>query len=1226
MQDGEECSCLYWILCDEVKLLKEERILALHDGILDCAKVVAARMVEASAAHGLLICSERIAKEENFNGGHMTLEDCIVRLGQLICRWAVSQEPPYALHVGVHSGKLNKLVLRNGAEAYYGEPYVEAKRLADLAPQDFCVQILKSTKDKLNVLERLPFTCSRVNDCYYLEPSSELPEEAPVSTAYESLSPSSGTRCTAEFRQMLVDHGIDISKFGKGQAKTLDELYRNVAIEKKSYFVNQNDTLERHMNLVNINLTVTSPVSGIDMELRLNCEVLKDSTLVRRNQKPSSFIEEGADWKSAVDAFFDRRLGLPEEIRRDLLAQDNKVTDKVERIKSMFFPGVDTMYTTHEVHIHIPDPKRPELKAIGLPDLTGFDTAAIPSANLPCATWSWRQRGEELSNEEALERLLQEHGIDTNDYPPEAISELCDELYESRYATLNLRTGHLIRNIQIIKVWLCATILSVDYVLRSKGKMQFGKRERNHKEGPVTMRMRSDQDWKAAAFACLYGKLGMDEAFVKSHLVMVDSSYRLNEEVEYSRSYPGLKTVYNIHTVKCRVKDVDNPEMSFIGLPEGNDFAVTRVRQSLRPTKVGREGVICTLWFWKPRSQLTETGDLLYFQRSFTDREPSAEEFTPGPKRQLEPPMVLQMPEESEAEGEISSWLVVEELMKGRSTNWSRARRAAKRIMDPTYNLKGFHDDCVAAFPELLLYTVDDGSLASSGRSLLDEYQRTMGALFAVFWFMRLKIGGAESFCFGVDDEWEPLNARSKHPRRTEEECMKRQSFFTEVEWDRIDDLLRDAGLLCEGVQGHDEERVLAMLVLTAIHDIMKVVAIVPRVHEKFAPYRGYKAGERIYDHDIALGYVLDHHSHALPSYAGLPKKQQDSIRFTQCKMEYNMGWLVQAEAPPGALFTKFKEYVLCGGAESRDVAFYFCHWLTDLAGAEPYPQEGCEKFVIKVPRKVLSSFINSFKIVGELSTKSESQVLEDYLVWRWTSHVPSLGQVPQGRGAVAALRLVVMAQGDSQQILRALQNSAVEDVDVLNRELALTGCKDQLFALERPPEGAVAMGPAILIYYAPALMQKAGRTDPIAALRILSELFRQARQFWPLLPSNSGSYVTVRIDVLKELEVKMITAHTPREVWALEKTSSRDAEVKKVTLGSEDLTSALVGSTLRVLNLSDNRPMVSMTPMEALGLSERRVYWKKDSRCWEEIAVDGTRSASGTAFLPGRRGSFPAG
>ena len=52
-------------------------------------------------------------------------------------------------------------------------------------------------------------------------------------------------------------------------------------------------------------------------------------------------------------------------------------------------------------------PRHPRLEAIGLPELSGFDTEAIPGANLPCATWSWRRRGEELSNEEALERLLQ---------------------------------------------------------------------------------------------------------------------------------------------------------------------------------------------------------------------------------------------------------------------------------------------------------------------------------------------------------------------------------------------------------------------------------------------------------------------------------------------------------------------------------------------------------------------------------------------------------------------------------------------------------------------------------------------------------------------------------------------------------------------------------------------------------------------------------------------------
>lgn len=1208
--DGEECSCLYWSLVDDAKLLKAERLLALHDGILDCAKLVAARMVEAAATHGLLVCSASIAKEEHFDRGHMSLEDIIVRLGQLICRWAISQEPPYALHIGVHSGIVRKLVLRSGGEAVYGEAVSEAKRLADLAPQDSCVQILKSTKDKLNVLERLPFTCSRVNDCYYLEPSAELPEEAPPSAGYESLSPTSGGKhCTAEFRQMLVDHGIDISKFGKGQAKTLDELYRNVEVEKKSYFVKKNDSLERRMELVNISLTVTGQ-DGHDMELRLNCEVLKDSTLVRRNQRPSSFIEEGSSWKSAVDAFFASRLGLPAEIRQELLAQDNVVTDKVERIKSMFFPGVETMYTTYDVCIHIPDPTRPSLRAIGLPDMTSFDTEAIPVANLPKANWSWRRRGEELSNEEALERLLQEHGIDTNDYPPGATAELCDELYESRYATLNIRAGHLVRNIQIIKVWLCATILSVDYVLRSKGKMQFGKRERNHKEGPVTMRMRSDQDWKAAALACLYGKLGMDEAFVKSHLVIVDSSYRLDEEVEYSRSYPGLKTVYNIHTVKCRVKDVDNPEMSFIGLPEGNDFAVTRVRQSLRPSKTGREGVVSTLWFWKPRNQLTETGDLLYFQKSFTNdqhKDLDTEDCTPVAKRQLDLPMALEVTIPDEDGDEYR--LVVAELMKGRTTNWSRARRAAKRMLDPTYSLKSFYDDCLASFPELLLYGADDGGLVSSGRSCMEEYQRTMGALFAVFWFMRRKMGGAESFCFGVDDEWEPLNARSKQARRKKEEIAKRQTFFNEVEWERIDELLHDAGLLCDGVQGHDEERVLAMLVLTAIHDIMKLVPLLPTVAPDHAPYRGYKVGETIHDHDIALSYVLDHYSYALPSYHELSKKQQDSIRFTQCKMEYNMGWLVQAEAPPGALFTKFKECMEDGSVEPADVAFYFCHWLTDLAGAEPYPQEGCEKFVLKFPRTVLSSFIKSFKIVGELAVKSESQVLEDYLVWRWTSHQPSLGVVPGDRGSIAALRLVVMAQGDSQAILRALTTVPLQDRDVLEDELAHTGCKEQLFELENFLEGTVPMGPAILIYYAPALMQKAGKSDPSSAMRILAEIFRQARQLWPMLPSSAGTVVTVRIDVLKELEVKLITAATPGEVWALEKTSSRDAEVKKVSLGSEALSQAfLAGNKVRMLNFT------KMPYNNSIAMKGIQTTWRKKeskSQNLDDFAIDSTRSAS---------------
>eukprot|EP00429_Kryptoperidinium_foliaceum_P024325 CAMPEP_0176149674 /NCGR_PEP_ID=MMETSP0120_2-20121206/76378_1 /TAXON_ID=160619 /ORGANISM="Kryptoperidinium foliaceum, Strain CCMP 1326" /LENGTH=52 /DNA_ID=CAMNT_0017486489 /DNA_START=8 /DNA_END=163 /DNA_ORIENTATION=+ len=50
------------------------------------------------------------------------------------------------------------------------------------------------------------------------------------------------------------------------------------------------------------------------------------------------------------------------------------------------------------------------------------------------------------------------------------------------------------------------------------------------------------------------------------------------------------------------------------------------------------------------------------------------------------------------------------------------------------------------------------------------------------------------------------------------------------------------------------------------------------------------------------------------------------------------MGWLVQAEAPPGALLSTLRARVLAGKASQQDLAFYFVHWFTDFAGAVPTP------------------------------------------------------------------------------------------------------------------------------------------------------------------------------------------------------------------------------------------------------------------------------------------------
>ena len=127
----------------------------------------------------------------------------------------------------------------------------------------------------------------------------------------------------------------------------------------------------------------------------------------------------------------------------------------------------------------------------------------------------------------------------------------------------------------------------------------------------------------------------------------------------------------------------------------------------------------------------------------------------------------------------------------------------------------------------------------------------------------------------------------------------------------------------------------LPRLCLTA--PIVRMQAVLP----EHAPYHGYAAGDVIGDHDVALAYVLEHDVEALPCVAALPPAQLAAVRFALGKIHYNHGHLVQAEAPPGALFSHLKDLIHAGGASASDVAFYLVHWLTDLAGAQPSPLRG---------------------------------------------------------------------------------------------------------------------------------------------------------------------------------------------------------------------------------------------------------------------------------------------
>ena len=100
--------------------------------------------------------------------------------------------------------------------------------------------------------------------------------------------------------------------------------------------------------------------------------------------------------------------------------------------------------------------------------------------------------------------------------------------------------------------------------------------------------------------------------------------------------------------------------------------------------------------------------------------------------------------------------------------------------------------------------------------------------------------------------------------------------------------LLFDAGMLMRNADGHVEvvvERTVAMLALTAIHDIMKVTCLLPAVSDADAGYHEMEAGTVIQDHDLALGYVLQTDGASLPSFDALPSRQRAAVMFTQAEV-----------------------------------------------------------------------------------------------------------------------------------------------------------------------------------------------------------------------------------------------------------------------------------------------------------------------------------------------------
>lgn len=80
-----------------------------------------------------------------------------------------------------------------------------------------------------------------------------------------------------------------------------------------------------------------------------------------------------------------------------------------------------------------------------------------------------------------------------------------------------------------------------------------------------------------------------------------------------------------------------------------------------------------------------------------------------------------------------------------------------------------------------------------------------------------------------------------------------------------------------------------------------------------------------------------------------------------------------------------------------------------------------------------------------------------------------------------------------------------------------------------------------MLLHYAPALIQKAGKVECVEAMIVLAAVYRAVRQVFPCKAESMEKNACIRMDELKVLKPSEIAKVTP---WHVSCTGELDAEV----------------------------------------------------------------------------------
>lgn len=365
------------------------------------------------------------------------------------------------------------------------------------------------------------------------------------------------------FSTMLVDHNIDVAQFGKGKAKTLEQMASEVENGAARLMLDAT----AHKKLVRVVDIVLLRIRSPDTEGRLLIETEEKFPDGRQRETlrlPGTKKEPYENTKQVAERVLQEMLGMPAD------AVNWNLTTVVERCEeeteSPSYPGVRTVYRKEilEGVVQLTDEKA--LEKIGLPGLRGWHQTDKAN-NTKFFGWMTDRMAEDKKvkikaagseavsalvrapigmGEEALRTHLAARGLDVSKFGQagcKSLKEFSSELIRGE--------SHLQQDpVSNVLVRMVDVILMV--VTNERGDVLVQTEQvdsHNHKvrlDRLPGAKCRPDENQFLSARRILRRQLDIDENFAK-----LDREAIIIEEEKSSPAYPGLKTVYKKRIIKA---------------------------------------------------------------------------------------------------------------------------------------------------------------------------------------------------------------------------------------------------------------------------------------------------------------------------------------------------------------------------------------------------------------------------------------------------------------------------------------------------------------------------------------------------------------------------------------------------------------------------------------------------------------------------------------------------